>query len=350
MRIVHAICSDAFAGVERHVARLARAQARTGDEVLVIGGAPAAMPTALGPGVRHLHAATVRDAQAHLRRWAPTAHVLHVHMTAAEVAATWVALRAPGFGRFPPVVSTRHFARTRGSGAAKLVTAAAARHQVAAQISISQYVAEHVDGPSTVVHPGVDDRPDGLPAAWRDQTVLMVQRLEAEKATDVGIEIFARSGLADRGWRLVVAGDGAQRSQLEAQAVRSGAGPWVDFLGMRSDTPTLMAGAGLLLAPCQVEGLGLSVLEAMAAGLPVVAAAAGGHLETLRGLDADALYPVTAPGSPTGIAEAASRLAALADDLPRRDTYARRARESQRLRFTPAAQVRGTHAVYEEVL
>lgn len=348
MRVVHVICSDAFAGVERHVARLAGAQARAGDDVVVIGGATAAMPSALGAGVRHLQAASVRDAGAHLRLWAPAAHVLHVHMTAAEVAATWVAL-LPGTGRFPPVVSTRHFARTRGSGATKRVTAAAARHRVAAQISISQYVADHVDGPSTVVHPGVEDRPDGLSAAHRDRTVLMVQRLEAEKATDVGIEVFAQSGLADRGWRLAIAGDGAQRRRLEALAAYSGIGPWVDFLGMRSDTPALMGSAGLLLAPCEVEGLGLSVLEAMAAGLPVLAAASGGHLETLAGLDAQALYPVTAP-APARIAEAASRLAALADDGARRDVYSRRAREAQRQRFTPAAQVRRTHAVYQEVL
>ena len=138
MRIVHAVCSDAFAGVERHVARLAEAQARLGDDVVVIGGAATAMPAALGPGVRHLPAAGVREVGAHLRVWAPAAHVLHVHMTAAEVAATWVALGAPSTGRFPPVVSTRHFARTRGSGATKLVIAAAARHRVATQISISR--------------------------------------------------------------------------------------------------------------------------------------------------------------------------------------------------------------------
>lgn len=352
MRIVHAVCSDAFAGVERHVARLAGAQATGGDEVLVIGGAPASMPAALGPGVRHLPAASVRDVGTHLRLWAPHADVLHVHMTAAEVAATWVGLPRPGSGRFPPVVSTRHFARTRGSGATKLVTAAAARHRVAAQISISQYVADHVDGPSVVVHPGVDDRPDGRPAALRDRTILMVQRLEAEKATDVGIEIFTRSGLSDQGWRLVIAGDGAQRQRLEALAVDAGVGAWVDFLGMREDTPALMAGAGVLLAPCEVEGLGLSVLEAMAEGLPVVAAASGGHLETLAGLDRDALYPATTAPVPgqAELAEAARRLAKLAQDEPRRDVYATQARQAQRRRFTPAAQASGTRAVYEEVL
>ena len=350
MRIVHVICSAAFAGVERHVARLAGAQRAEGDDVVVVGGAPAAMPTALGDGVRHLPAATVRDARAHLRAWAPSADLVHVHMTAAEVAATWAALRGPVSGRFPPVVSTRHFARTRGSGATKLVTAAAARRRVAAQISISQYVADHVDGPSTVVHPGVEDREDGLDAAHRERTVLMVQRLEAEKGTDVGIEVFARSGLSAHGWRLVIAGDGAERSRLEQLAARTGAGPAVDFLGMRDDTAALMARAGLLLAPCEVEGLGLSVLEAMAAGLPVLAAASGGHLETLAGLDAQALYPATAGDVPGGIAAAATRLAALAADAPRRDSYARRAQESQRLRFTPSAQARHTRAVYEEVL
>ena len=47
----------------------------------------------------------------------------------------------------------------------------------------------------------------------------------------------------------------------------------------------------MLIAPCPVEGLGLTLLEAMAGGLPVVAAEAAGHLDVLAGLDSRAMFP-----------------------------------------------------------
>ena len=86
VRILHAIRSDAFAGVESHVARLARAQLAAGDEVLVLGGDPDRMTDAAGPGVRTRPAATVTQVLATVRQWASQADVVHAHMTAAEIA------------------------------------------------------------------------------------------------------------------------------------------------------------------------------------------------------------------------------------------------------------------------
>ena len=97
----------------------------------------------------------------------------------------------------------------------------------------------------------------------------------------MAIEGFVASGLADEGWTLDIAGEGSQRTHLERLAADRGAGAAVRFLGFRMDVDELMAAAGIFLAPRPTEALGLSVLEAMAAGLPVVAAAAGGHLETV---------------------------------------------------------------------
>ena len=89
MRIVHAVRSDGFAGVERHVAGLARAQAAAGHQVCVIGGDPRSMATAVdNQGVVLQPAATVPQVASALRRMAPGSDVVHVHMTAAEVAAT----------------------------------------------------------------------------------------------------------------------------------------------------------------------------------------------------------------------------------------------------------------------
>lgn len=342
MRILHAVRSDGFAGVERHVARLARAQSAAGHDVAVIGGAPDGMRTTVAdPTVPLVPATTTGDVVRALRASAAGADVVHVHMTAAEIAAAVAARTTRGF---PPVVSTRHFARTRGTGARGRVVAVVAASAVRAQISISRYVADHVEGESVVVHPGVDDRPDGLGAAARDDVVLVVQRLEAEKRTDLALEAFAASGLAGRGWRLEIAGDGAQRGPLAALASSLGIADATTFLGASGDVDALMDRAGLLVAPCPVEGLGLSVLEAMASGLPVVASSAGGHRETLEGVDPLALYPALDP-------DAAGRsLAALADDPARRDACASAGRAAQRTRFTPGAQVAGTDAVYRAVL
>ena len=64
--------------------------------------------------------------------------------------------------------------------------------------------------------------------------MLVAQRLEPEKETDVAVTAFAGSGLADRGWRLELAGDGAERRRLEAPGGELGLASSTDFLGHRA--------------------------------------------------------------------------------------------------------------------
>ncbi|PFG44228.1 glycosyltransferase involved in cell wall biosynthesis [Isoptericola jiangsuensis] len=341
MRVVHAVRSDGFAGVERHVSRLAYGQARAGHDVVVIGGDPAAMHRELaGTPVVAVPARTVVQVARALRRTGAGAHVVHVHMTAAELGAALAGLTR----ELPPVVSTRHFAAPRGGGRLGPVVAAVARRAVDAQIAISRYTAERVDGPSTVVHAGVDDRPDARPARDRDAVVLMAQRLQPEKRPDLGLEAFAASGLAARGWRLRVLGDGPLDEVLRRRADVLGLGDAVELLGRRPDVAAQMADAALFLAPSPGEHYGLSVLEAMASGIPTVADGSAGHLETLGLVDGAGLY------ASQDVAAGGALLAALADDATRRDELAARQQKTQRERFTLAEQVRRTDAVYAEVL
>ncbi|GAA3711747.1 glycosyltransferase family 4 protein [Terrabacter ginsenosidimutans] len=339
MRVLHAVRSDAFAGVESHIARLARAQHRAGDDVLVVGGDPRRMAAAAGPGVRTLPSTTVRDVLTAVRRWAAGADVVHGHMTAAEIACATAMVAVD-----TPLVVTRHFARGRGSNPVSTAVAAAAGRRVEAQIAISHYVADTIAGESVVIHPGVDSTTCTRPAAERDRVVLVAQRLEPEKDTDVALRAFAASGAAARGWRLVVAGDGAERARLTAMARALGIAESTRFLGHRPDVPALMETAGVLLAPCQIEGLGLTVLEAMAAALPVVAVGAGGHLETVGAVASAALHPA-------GDAERAGELLAqLTSDPDRRDAYAAELQRVQRAHFTPQHQAHETAAVYRGVV
>jgi glycosyltransferase involved in cell wall biosynthesis len=224
------------------------------------------------------------------------------------------------------------------------MAASAAARRVDAQIAISHYVAGAVAGPSTVIHPGVEPVPSTPRSAERERVVLVAQRLEPEKDTHVALRAFAASGVGALGWRLDIAGDGAERGRLAALARDLGVAGSVRFLGHRRDVPRLMAEAGVLLAPCPVEGLGLTVLEAMAAALPVVAVGAGGHLETV-GVVADAAL------HPAGDALAAGRLLAeLAADPERRDRYGAELQQVQREGFTPAHQARETARVYRRVV
>ena len=342
LRILHAIRSDGFSGVEQFVLRLARTQAADGHEVTVIGGDPARMRPGLDEvGVGHVPAAHTHEVRRTVRHLALGVDVVNTHMTAADVGAVTALATLPR-SRRPTVVATRHFARPRGRVGPVPIDALVSG-RIDAQISISAAVAAAIDGLSTVVHTGIESRPAGDPAA-REQTVLMAQRLQPEKRTDVGVRSFAASGLSAEGWTLDIAGIGPDREALELLAAELGVATSVRFSGYRTDLPDLLARAGLLLAPCPVEGLGLTLLEARASGLPPVAADAAGHVELLAELDPRCRFTADDPES------GGSRLRALAADPVGRAALGAAARERQQADFSLRAQADGTEAVYRGAL
>lgn len=338
MKVTHLVRSDAWAGVERHVVSLAVEQAERGHVVQVMGGDPASVSQWLGESaVAHTAVRTLLQAVRALEH-TDVPDILHVHMTAAEVAAA-----LSRHMRGVPVVSTRHFASVRGTSRLSRPAVQLARRRVTAQIAVSQYVADHVDGDSTVILAGVATH-DDVPATERDRVVLVAQRLQPEKNTELALEAFAHSGLASEGWQLHIAGDGPLRSPLEELASRLRISDSTRFLGLRHDIERLMARAGLLIAPRDDEAYGLSVVEAMAMALPVVAAGSGGHLETIGRVHGAALFR---PGDARG---AAALLSELASDTSRREAYGNASRQTQRELFTMAAQARATDDVYRRVL
>lgn len=283
--LVHLVCTDAFAGVERYTLSAARHQALAGFKVTVIGGDESRMRLPLEDAhAEWLPGSGIVTATRSLRLLSkgPTSRILITHMTAADVLGAWWSRRAKG-----PVVSVRHFAAHRGSRPLIRVFMGAVARRITLEIAVSHFVAEHIERPARVVHTGVPSVAAQEATAPRDHIVLALQRLEPEKDTGTVIRGWQLTTRPEQ-WRLVIAGDGSQRKELELLAAGD---PSITFVGATDEVAALMARAAIFVAPTPREGLGLAVLEAMSHGMAVIAADGGGHRETVGALPTAALFP-----------------------------------------------------------
>jgi glycosyltransferase involved in cell wall biosynthesis len=96
-------------------------------------------------------------------------------------------------------------------------------------------------------------------------------------------------------------GDGPRRAWLERRRAELGLESRVHLLGFRTDARSLMAQCTVMAVPSELEGLGTSILEAMAAGVPVVATAVGGIPEVIQNGVTGRLVP---PRNPEALAAA----------------------------------------------
>ena len=144
--------------------------------------------------------------------------------------------------------------------------------------------------------------------------------------------------------RLVVAGEGPLRRKLERQIAELGLGGAVTLLGYRKDVPRLLRTLDAFVLSSKLEGLGTSILDAMACELPVVATAAGGIPEVVQDEKTGFLVP---PQDPEALASAILRVF-------REPAYARGvARAGKALvceRFAVKTMVEGNLRVYERLL
>lgn len=110
-----------------------------------------------------------------------------------------------------------------------------------------------------------------------DETVLVcVGALTAEKGHALLVEAFAKLRPEIANCRLLIAGEGRLRAQLEEQARQSGLGSAIIFAGFVTDVESVYAAGDLFAFPSLQEGAGTSLLRAMAYGVPVLALARGG--------------------------------------------------------------------------
>ena len=126
---------------------------------------------------------------------------------------------------------------------------------------------------------------------------LAVGRLVPQKDVPNLLDAFAKHHAAHPRSRLAIVGDGALRDEMVAHAASLGVGEAVAFLGIRRDVPQLMAAADVFVMSSAWEGLPNVVMEAMAAGLPVVSTNVGGVAELVEDPGTGALVPASDAGA-----------------------------------------------------
>ncbi|MBI3098095.1 MAG: glycosyltransferase [Planctomycetes bacterium] len=180
--------------------------------------------------------------------------------------------------------------------------------------------------------------PDGV------RLVLTLGRLHRQKGIDILIQAIpdVRRRLPDVFF--AIAGDGPEREPLSRLAERWRVADAVRWLGWRADAADLLASADLFCLPSRWEGLPLSILEAFALGVPVVATAADGSAELLRGGETG--WPAL-PEDPIGLAES------IVESLTRPEESAARAGRALdlvRREYTVDRVVESHEALYRSVV
>lgn len=165
-------------------------------------------------------------------------------------------------------------------------------------------------------------------------------RLVAVKDQRSLLEAVARLRARGRRATLLIAGDGPLRSELEAAAAALGIAAEVRLLGHCPQIETVLAAMDVFVLPSVSEGLSNTILEAMAAGRPVVATEVGGADELVVHRDTGLLVP---PGSIDQLADAIGRL--LEDDAARR-RMGEAARHRAATDFCLAAMIERYEALY----
>lgn len=144
--------------------------------------------------------------------------------------------------------------------------------------------------------------------------------------------------------RFLVVGDGENRKEMEDYAGRLGLGPRVVFTGFRGDVPDLLSEADVSVLPSLSEGLSNTLLESMAAGVPVVAARVGGNSEVVEDGVTGFLVP---PRDPVELACATGRLL---KDSDLASSFGQAGMRRVQELFSMERSVRETEHLYQQLL
>jgi len=251
-----------------------------------------------------------------LREFRPDA--IHTHRYVLRYLLPWVAMRRPRIW----VHTVHNVAEREVDWVGKWVHRLAFRLGVV-PVAIAQEVAHSIVRVYSLKNAPLI--PNGIPLAdyalsdevrrrWRtqegyeetDMLFVSVARLSPQKDPFSLISAFAGAASHTPALHLLLVGEGPLRSDLEAWVREMGLGERVRFLGMRTDVPAILTAADVFVLSSLWEGNPLSVMEAMAAGKPVIASAVGGVPELVEDGVSGILVP---PHKPEVLGRAMMRLA-----------------------------------------
>jgi glycosyltransferase involved in cell wall biosynthesis len=361
IRVAHVIWSLGLGGAEQVVIRLAAGLDRSRFEPIVVcldqPGVFAPVAEEAGVPVTALGKRGALDARALVRLERLLVRrrvdVVHTHLWGADF---WGRMAARA-ARTPIILSTAHNVDTWKKPyhfVADRLLARVTSRLVAVSDEVRHFYESRGVGRGRwqVVYNGVADaatRARGRGPAFTDlgigadsPVVALIGRLVPAKAPSVFLEAVAQASAAVPDLRALIIGDGPLRASLEERARELGLGARVVFAGLRRDVPELLAGIDVLAFSSEREGLSIAMLEAMAAGVPVVATRVGGTPELIESGASGILVP---PGQARALADA---LAALLTTPALAESMSRAALERVRTRFSLRHMVESYEALYSE--
>jgi glycosyltransferase involved in cell wall biosynthesis len=283
------------------------------------------------------------------------AAIVHCHHYSPLVYGALARLWSPGLR----VVFTEHgrlsdAAPSRKRRMANMVFARVPRAAFAVSADLREHLIAEGFPPARigVIHNGIDVGPPPQPSDRQavrarlgvaDDALVIGTIARLDPVKDLGSLIRAVAGMSgDRSVMLVIIGDGPERQNLERLASDLRCASVVRFIGHRDDARAWLPACDVYVNSSISEGVSLTVLEAMAAGLPIVATRVGGTPEVVD----ESCGVLVAPRNPAALREA---LSALASDpgCRRRLGEAARARVSER--FTLERMVNEYRRVYRKV-
>jgi N-acetyl-alpha-D-glucosaminyl L-malate synthase BshA len=189
--------------------------------------------------------------------------------------------------------------------------------------------------------------PDGPRAAGpRPAMLVHVSNFRSLKRVDDVVAIFgeARRRAPERAMTLQLVGDGPEHERIRGLVRAAGLDEWVQFLGERTDLPSVLRGADLFLLPSETESFGLAALEAMSCGVPVIASRVGGVPEVVIDGETGLLAPVG------DVAAMAAHVVRLLADAPLRARLGAAGRRRAETAFPLEATVGRYEALYRRLL
>ncbi len=231
---------------------------------------------------------------------------------------------------------------------------------VTRQIAISRAVSdamlarrEATTAKLRIVHNGIRD-PRSLPLVAREEIrrryhvsqsarlIVCLARLEPEKGLDTLIRAMEIVAKQQPSACCLIAGQGRLEGRLQTQIAAMSSLSAVRLVGFVEDSLSLLAAADLCVLPSVAEPFGLSLVEAMALGVPVISTSAGGPLEIVRDGNSGYLVP---PGEPAKLAAAILAVVENPDAITKMGNAAR---VDFLAHFTADRMARQMFAIYEE--